>query len=111
MIPASHQLSLKLLERCPSCRASVPQDNIHIIDETDHHVVAHVLCANCNAKHLASIVQQPNGIIGNAIPTDLSYTETLLALDENPLTEDQVLELYTAIHASGFVTHLQADEH
>jgi hypothetical protein len=109
MLPQSHQLSLKLLERCPSCRASIPSANIHIIDETDTQVIAHVLCPRCAAKHLASITHQPNGIIGNAIPTDLSYTETLSMLEEVPLTDDQVLALYTKIHASNFITELQLD--
>lgn len=109
MLPASHQLSLKLLERCPSCRATVPPDNIHIIEESDMQVVAHILCPLCQAKHLASILQQPNGIVGNAIPTDLSYDETLNAFAAAPLTENDVLGLHEQIHSSGFITRLEVD--
>ncbi len=109
MLPQSHQLSLKLLEKCPSCHAAIPSANIHIIDETDIQVLAHVLCANCSAKHLASIVHQHNGIIGNAIPTDLSYPETLNSIDTAALSEDQVLDLYTKIHSTDFIKSLQTE--
>lgn len=111
MFPASHQLSLKLLEKCPSCTAMVPQKNIQVIDEGELYVLAHISCGSCSAKHLASIAAYPQGIMGNAIPTDLTAPEAMDALMRKALTENDVLELYRLIHGDRFASSFTTTTH
>ena len=107
MIPSSHQLSLKLIERCPSCRAFIPMKNIHILNETEMNLSAHLACANCLSKYLTFIVNHPQGLVGNAILTDLDYGETMHFMDENNMSEDEFLAVYRAISRPDFINTLK----
>ena len=98
MNESSHQLSLRLIERCPSCHARVPRGNIHIIDETDRDLLTHLNCAQCRGMYLTLIVHRSEGLIGNAIATDLTYDETLAVRERQQLGEDEFLTLYRMIN-------------
>ena len=106
MVPASHQLSLHLMEKCPACRSAIPMQNIHILDETEMNMLAHLSCARCNNKYLTYIMHQPNGLIGNAVLTDLTYNETVSSLDGKRIDEDALLVLYQLVHRADFITQL-----
>lgn len=106
MIPASHQLSLRLMEKCPACRSVVPVKNIHILDETEMNMLAHLACSQCYNKYLTYIVHHPNGLVGNAVLTDLTYDETLLFLSEKRMDEDTFLNLYQLVRRDDFITNL-----
>lgn len=106
MVPASHQLSLHLMEKCPACRSAIPMQNIHILDETEMNMLAHLSCTRCNNKYLTYIMHQPNGLIGNAVLTDLTYDETISSLGAKRIDEDTVLALYQRTHRPDFINEL-----
>ena len=106
MIPASHQLSLHLMEKCPSCRSAVPSHNIHIIDETEINMLAHLFCSRCFNKYLTYIVHHPSGLVGNAVMTDLTYEETLRFIADKQLDEDAFLKLYLLIQRNDFISKI-----
>ena len=100
---SAHQLSLRLLQHCPSCKAGLSESNINILSETENHLLIHLTCSQCHANHLTHIIQQAQGLMGNAIVTDLSYQETLRCMRNESMTEDAFLELYRAIHQEDFM--------
>ena len=106
MIPSSHQLSLKLIERCPSCHASIPHANIHILDETEMKLLAHLACAHCLSKYLTFIVNHPQGLVGNAILTDLNYRETLHLMNHDAFDEDEFLQLFKLVSRKDFLNNI-----
>ena len=97
MNESSHQLSLRLIERCPSCHAHIPRRNIHIIDETERDLLTHLNCSQCRGMYLTFIVHRAEGLIGNAIATDLTYDETLSLRERGHINEDEFLTLYLMI--------------
>ncbi|OGY89306.1 MAG: hypothetical protein A3B30_03775 [Candidatus Komeilibacteria bacterium RIFCSPLOWO2_01_FULL_52_15] len=111
MQPQAHQLSLKLLEKCPSCQSFVPAANVHILAESDTKLLAHLACQHCTAKYLTYIVNQEHGIVGNAIVTDLSYAEVLAFDSLKPLNEDDVLTLHRSIHSNDFIAYIRNKTH
>lgn len=106
MIPASHQLSLHLMEKCPACRSVISMQNIHILDETEMNILAHLSCERCKNKYLTYIMHQPHGLIGNAVLTDLTYDETISFLDAKRIDENTLLALYQLVHRDDFITQL-----
>lgn len=103
MLPSSHQLSLKLLERCPSCHAAIPTSHIHILSESELNMLAHLSCPRCLSKYLTYIMHHPQGLVGNAVLTDLTYDESVRTMDVLPLNENEVLELHRAVHNPEFM--------
>lgn len=97
MIPLSHQLNIKLMQRCPSCSQGIPATGIRIIRETERNLFAHVSCPACRACYLTHVMAYPQGLAGNSIVTDLTYDEAIAFFEEKPLDEDFFLELYTNI--------------
>lgn len=107
MIPSAHQLSIKLMQRCPSCAAAISNANIHVIHESDEALLAHLACARCLASYIAYIVANNQGILGNAILTDQSYGEILKSMEDEQLTEDEVLSLVTMVESQQLFPLLQ----
>lgn len=111
MIPSSHQLSLKLIERCPSCQSTVPLMNIHILNETDTNITAHMACPHCYSKYLMYIVTHPQGLIGNAILTDLNYEETIALIGQGPMSEDEFLAIYKLTQSADLINSIKFQSH
>ena len=107
MIPSSHQLTLKLLQKCPACQARIPTSGVHILEETENNIIAHLSCGSCRVNYLTYVMNHPQGLVGNAIMTDLNYEEALQFLDTTALTANSFLELYTLIHSPDFIANLQ----
>ena len=105
MNESSHQLSLRLIERCPSCHARVPRSNIHIIDETERDLLTHLKCAQCRGMYLTLIIHRSEGLIGNAIATDLTYDETLAIRERPYIDDDEFLALYRMISGGDLVAN------
>ena len=106
MDPQSHQLSLRLIERCPACRTRIAIRNVHIIQETQHNILTHMSCTECNSKFLTMIVHYPHGLTGNSMPTDLTYDEVTRMRQQEAITEDEFLELYRAVKSGSFIEKL-----
>lgn len=105
MIP-SHQLSLKLIQRCPACEMPFQQAQVTILSETNLTVLAHLHCTNCRVNLLANVVNMPQGLVGNAMLTDLTVAEALRLLELKQLTEDDFLSLYKSIKNTGMISTL-----
>jgi len=106
MLDSSHQLSLKLMQNCPSCRCAITQRNVVILTESEESIIAHTQCPKCNAKFITRITGSPQGITGNAILTDLNAHEARTLLTQRPITDDDFLDMYRIISDKQFIDNL-----
>lgn len=86
-------LNLKLIKKCPICSTSYQQANIQILDESDFGVLTYASCASCKANLLTKFTSLPQGVIGNAILTDLKPQEVLDFATESDIEADEVLDI------------------
>lgn len=107
MQPSSHQLSLRLLQKCPSCQALFPPAEINILEETETRLLAHLSCSNCLVNYLATISNAPQGIVGNAMVIDVSYKEMLVALEAQAMSENEFLALYKLVRDNTLISNIQ----
>ena len=103
----SHQLSLKLMHQCPSCRKEILKENINVLAETHSDIFAHISCAYCMNNYFTHIEVSERGIIGNALVTDLTFDEALNVLVRDPITEDEFLQLYDKISKNNLIESLK----
>lgn len=107
MIPSAHHLSLKLLQKCPSCESVLDSAMVHVLIESDTTMMAHIACSSCLASFITMLSNHPHGMVGNAILTDLNYPETMQSLTAESITEDEFLTLYRMIEAPNFIELLR----
>lgn len=69
-------------------------------------MLAHLSCQRCLSKYLTYIIHHPQGLVGNAVLTDLTYDESVRTLETEALTENDVLELHRALHDSEFMQRI-----
>mgnify|MGYP004004868237 CR=1 FL=1 len=86
-------LNLKLIKKCPICSSDYKQSMIKILDENELGVLTYASCSNCKANLLTKFSSLPQGIIGNAILTDLSPQEVLDFATDNDIDADDVLDI------------------
>ena len=102
-----HHLHLKLIQKCPACVTAFDQDKINILMNAESTVLAHLHCDNCGVNLLANVVAMPQGLVGNAILTDLQIPEAMTALEDNKLSEDLFLALYQEISSKKLLTNVR----
>jgi len=102
----SHHLSLKLIQRCPACQSAFQRAQVSILMENEMAVLAHMSCLNCGANLIANVITMPQGLVGNAVLTDMTADEAGQLLIERGLTEDEFLNIYAFIHANQLLRKL-----
>lgn len=62
---------LRLIQSCPVCGRDYQEPMLRLLGEGEKDVLAHLTCAQCQSKILVKVAMTPNGVIGNALLTDL----------------------------------------
>lgn len=107
MIPSAHQLSLKLMQRCPSCQAGIPSSQVQVIHENDDSLFAHLTCPRCLVSYIAYVVANQQGLLGNAILTDQSYHELMDSLADVKMNEDEVLSIVKLVETNQLLARIR----
>jgi|GEM_PF-3020121 len=102
-----HHLHLKLIQQCPACDTIFDQAQINILLNAEATVLAHLHCETCNVNLLANVVALPQGLVGNAILTDLQISEAMAAIEDGKLTEDTFLALYQEINSKKLLINVR----
>ncbi len=106
-----NNLSLKLIQRCPACQAVFQQAMVTVLTETEFSLLAHLRCANCQVNLLANVMNTPQGLIGNAMLTDMAAIEALEILEGKAISEDEFLEIYKYISSNkDLIKNLRSDD-
>ena len=86
-------LNLKLIKKCPICSVDYQPANVQILDENEFGVLTYASCGSCKSNLLTKFTSLPQGVIGNAILTDLSPQEVLDFATDNEIEADDVLDI------------------
>ncbi len=62
---------LRLIQSCPVCGNDYQEPMLRLLGEGERDVFAHLTCGQCHSKILVKVVMTQNGVIGNALLTDL----------------------------------------
>lgn len=92
--------NVRLMQRCPMCRAEQVSANVDILEEGAAGFLAFLSCTKCGASLIVRVAAMPQGLVGNAILTDLTSDEVARFTDGCDVTADDVLEAWD-LAASG----------
>jgi hypothetical protein len=62
---------LRLIQSCPVCGRDYQEPMLRLLGEGERDMLAHLTCGQCQSKLLIKVLLTPNGVIGNALLTDL----------------------------------------
>ena len=99
--------NLRLIRQCPICNIEYKQSQIQILEESEFGVLTYASCQSCGANLLTKFATLPQGLIGNAILTDLQPQEVLDFASGDDLKADDVLALYQLISKKELITNLK----
>ena len=85
-------LNLKLIKKCPICSTDYQQSMIQVLDESEFGLLTYASCQRCGANLLTKFASLHQGIIANAILTDLKPQEVMDFSNQADLSADDVLD-------------------
>lgn len=93
---------LELLLNCPVCGKKYGHKSARIVEGKKGALLVHVGCGHCLSKSLA-IISNPDSSgaenpISMGIMTDLNYEEACRLLRGNPISADEVLDIYQSLN-------------
>ncbi len=90
-------LNLRLIRRCPICNIEYKQSMIQVLDENEFGLLTYATCNSCGSNLLTKFSSLPQGVVGNAILTDLKSEEVLEFAAGDDISDDDVLYIQQAI--------------
>jgi len=100
-------LNLKLIKKCPVCNVDYQQSMIQVLDESEYGLLTYATCKSCGANLLTKFASLPQGVIGNAILTDLKPQEVMDFAAQDELSDDGVLDIQYMISKKELVNNLK----
>jgi len=88
------------MRECPLCKQSYGTDRMQILEERHGAHLVHMTCTNCASAILALVLITPIGVSSVGMMTDLVYDDAKRFQSRRPFTEEDMLDFYTALHAS-----------
>jgi hypothetical protein len=99
-------LNLRLIKKCPVCELEYKQSMIQVLDENEFGILTYASCLSCGANLLTKFASMSQGVIGNAILTDLKAHEVVDFANNDSLSSDDVLDIYDRLD-DGFLNNLR----
>jgi len=91
---------LEILFSCPICGKKYNKHSVHVVSEKDDGVLIHIRCSFCEVASLAVLPKKGNhegmpertATVGTL--TDLNYDEACDLLQKEPISINEVLDVY-----------------
>ena len=99
--------NLRLIKQCPICNTDYIQSQMQVLDESEFGVLTYISCRTCGANLLTKFASFPQGLIGNAILTDLEAQEVMDFANMSELTADEVLEIQQNFMAKDIIDKIK----
>jgi len=109
MINSNSPLNIKLIKKCPVCTQEYQQSTIQILEENEYGLLTYASCHKCGSNLLTKFSSLPQGIIGNAILTDLKPQEVMDFVAGYELEADQILDMQEMIHTNKLINNFSAE--
>lgn len=104
---ANFPLNIKLVKTCPICQTEYQQNLMQVLSENETGMLTYVTCTHCQASLLTRFSTLPQGIVGNAILTDLKSEEVMPFADSDALSENDVLDIHQLIIKKDLMKYLR----
>jgi len=86
--------NLEHLTKCPLCQKEYGKFNLTVLDQTKEQTRLHLKCDYCESASLVFVVANQNGILSLGMVTDVTKEEARRALNSDPISGDDVMEIY-----------------
>lgn len=96
--------SIALLRQCPVCNDAYKEDMLRVIEQTAGSSLMHITCPSCAHGLVALIGNTAMGMGLVALVTDLTQSDVIRFKNNEPLSDDELLERYDIIHNSHLLT-------
>jgi transcription elongation factor Elf1 len=96
----NNAFNVRLMQRCPMCRAEQVSANVDILEEGAGGFLAYLSCTKCGASLIVRVAALPQGLVGNAILTDLNADEVTRFAGSDDVTADDVLDAWELANSS-----------
>lgn len=83
---------------CPACGKNYQKAPSVLLDADVDRTVFHITCSSCSTAALVFVNMGQFGAISMGMLTDLSADEARRLFHGEPITADQVLEVYKYLH-------------
>jgi hypothetical protein len=103
MLHTNNPLNIKLIKKCPVCTKEYNQAKIQILEESDYGLLTYATCSQCGSNLLTKFSSLPQGIVGNAILTDLKPQEVMDFAIGDELTADEALNVQEMIYKNELI--------
>lgn len=87
---------IDVLINCPVCGRKYREENARVVQMKRSAMLVHTSCGFCSSASLAVVArgQEAEGMVTMGMLTDLDYGEACQFLRNQPVSADEVLELY-----------------
>lgn len=102
---------MRLMKQCPLCQTDYKFDQIDVIDEDAGAHLVHITCDTCAGNMLAILMLSGFGMSSVGMITDLSATDIRRLQDAEPISADDVLSMYEALHTKRQIEGTLVREH
>ena len=99
--------SIRLIQDCPVCGRKYQSNRVEIIDEIGNSFLAYLTCNFCHSNLIVKVINMPQGLVGNAILTDLTPEEVLRFSDENRISTDDILNVHQSLNHNKIFNYLK----
>ncbi len=100
-------LNLRLIRKCPVCSADYQSAMIQVLDESELGILTYASCGKCGANLLTKFSSVAQGIVGNAILTDLRPQEVMDYAVGDDLAADDVLKIQELIKNNNLIKYFK----
>jgi hypothetical protein len=88
---------LETLLDCPVCGAKYDKGRARIVSGKEDALLVHTNCQKCNTNSLAMLSKNNmlgDGMVTMGMMTDLYYDEALMMLGKEPVSAEEVLQVF-----------------
>lgn len=103
---APNPFNLRLTQRCPVCKADQASAQLEILEELGSSFLAYLSCSRCGAALIVRVMTMPQGLVGNAILTELSSDEVMKFAGSPIVSHDDVLEVWQTVKDGSYLSFL-----
>lgn len=103
---AANPFNLRLVQRCPVCKAEQASAQLEILEELGSSFLAYLSCSRCGSSLIVRVMTMPQGLVGNAILTDLSSEEVVRFTGAPAMTADEVLAVWQGLRGDDYLTQI-----
>jgi len=98
--------NLRVISYCPLCNSHYNPSQAKVLEEKDGAHLIHVECKKCDSSIVAVIITGGIGVSSVGLITDLTSDDVIKFKNQDPVTDDDVIEAYEIVKNNNFIKML-----